>query len=173
MKTDGVARVAHRRGHCLPFWPIFPPLQVAPSFACSVASLNQSPGHQLPGYCSLHRRTLADYQLGWGRPSTWLTGHTGAPSSSNTLFPRGDRRVDTPSEEKRSRAYHADYDMSSCMGAAKQFAITTVATGLQNTLRVRSRRNKECWPRVLFLQHRIKRLCSSHPLEHRRIIVER
>ena len=110
VKTDGVARVAHRRGHCLPFWPIFPPLQVAPSFACSVASLNQCPGHQLPGYCSLHRRTLADYQLGWGRPSTWLTGHTGAPSSSNTLFPRGDRRVDTPSEEKGSRAYNVDYE---------------------------------------------------------------
>ena len=41
----GVARLAHDRGHCIAFWPSVPPLQVAPSFACSVASLSRCPGH--------------------------------------------------------------------------------------------------------------------------------
>ena len=50
--------------YCILFWPIFLPLQVAPGFACSVASLNQSPGHQLPGCHSLRCGTLADYLLG-------------------------------------------------------------------------------------------------------------
>ena len=89
--------VPHSRGHCMPFWSMIPPLQVAPSFACSVASLSQSPGHQLPGCHSLHCGILTDYQLGWGRPSTWFTRHADAPSRSNTLFPKGDRRMDTPS----------------------------------------------------------------------------
>jgi hypothetical protein len=43
-QKGGVASVAPSRGHCISFWPAVPPLQVAPSFACSVASLNQSPG---------------------------------------------------------------------------------------------------------------------------------
>ena len=77
---------------------IFPPLQVAPSFACSVASLNQSPGHQLSGCHGLRCGILTDYQLGWGRPSTWLARHACAPLRSNTPFPLGDRRMDTPSE---------------------------------------------------------------------------
>ena len=44
-KTDCVVRVLQSRGHCIPFRPTIPPLQVAPSSACSVASLSQSPGH--------------------------------------------------------------------------------------------------------------------------------
>ena len=76
---------------------VFSPLQVAPSFACSVASLSQSPGHQLPGCHNLHCGILTDYQLGWGRPSTWFARHADAPSRSNTLVPKGDRRMDTPS----------------------------------------------------------------------------
>ena len=50
--------------YCILFWLIFLPLQVAPGFACSVASLNQSPGHQLQGCHSLRCGTLADYLLG-------------------------------------------------------------------------------------------------------------
>ena len=98
-KTGGVVWVTHRRGHCTPFWLIFPPLQVAPSFACSVASLSQSPDHQLSGCRSLRRGILTDYQLGWGKPSTWSTRLADAPSRSNTLFPQDDRRMDTPSEK--------------------------------------------------------------------------
>ena len=75
---------------------------MAPSLACSVASLSQSPGHQLPGCHSLHCGILTDYQLGWGRPSTWFTRHADASSRSNTLFPKGDRRMDTPSTSNRS-----------------------------------------------------------------------
>ena len=41
----GVMHLAHSRGHCSSFWPSVPPLQVAPSFACSVASLSRCPGH--------------------------------------------------------------------------------------------------------------------------------
>ena len=101
-KKGGVVHLLLSRGHCIAFWPSIPPLQVAPSFACSVASLSRSPGHQLPGCHSLHCGILTDYQLGWGRPSTWFTRHADAPSRSNTLFPKGDRRMDTPSTSNRS-----------------------------------------------------------------------
>ena len=50
--------------YCTLFWQTVLPLQVVPGFACSVASLNQSPGHQLPGCHSLRCGTLADYLLG-------------------------------------------------------------------------------------------------------------
>ena len=74
-KKGGVVHLLLSRGHCIAFWPSIPPLQVAPSFACSVASLSRSPGHQLPGCHSLHCGILTDYLLGWGRPSTCSTGH--------------------------------------------------------------------------------------------------
>ena len=101
-KKGGVVQVLLHRGHCTLFCHTIPPLQVAPSFACSVASLSQSPGHQLPGCHNLHCGILTDYQLGWGRPSTWFARHADAPSRSNTLVPKGDRRMDTPSTCKRS-----------------------------------------------------------------------
>ena len=44
-KVGCVACVLKGRGHCVPFRLSIPPLQVAPSSACSVASLSQSPGH--------------------------------------------------------------------------------------------------------------------------------
>ena len=81
----------------MPFWSAIPPLQAAPSFACSVASLNQSPGHQLSGCHGLRCGILTDYQLGWGRPSTWLARRACAPLRFITLVPMGDRRLDTPS----------------------------------------------------------------------------
>ena len=58
-------------------------LQEAPSFACSVASLSRSPGLQLPGSHSLHCGILADYLLGWGRPSTCSTGLAEFQSTSS------------------------------------------------------------------------------------------
>lgn len=87
--------IAHHSGS------MFPPLQVAPSFACSVASLNQSPGHQLSGCHGLRCGILTDYQLGWGRPSTWLARRACAPLRFITLVPMGDRRLDTPSNDAR------------------------------------------------------------------------
>ena len=65
--------------YCILFWLMFLPLQVAPGFACSVASLNQSPGHQLPGCHSLRCGTLADYLLGQDKPSTQFAGHVLLP----------------------------------------------------------------------------------------------
>ena len=82
-KKGGVVHLLLSRGHCIAFWPSVPPLQVAPSFACSVASLSRSPGLQLPGCHSLHCGILADYLLGWGRPSTCSTGHAEFQSTSS------------------------------------------------------------------------------------------
>ena len=82
-KKGGVVHLLLSRGHCIAFWPSIPPLQVAPSFACSVASLSRSPGLQLPGCHSLHCGILADYLLGWGRPSTCSTGHAEFQSTSS------------------------------------------------------------------------------------------
>ena len=47
-----------------------PSLQVAASFACSVASLSRSPAFQLPGHHHLHGEVLADHQFDWGGLST-------------------------------------------------------------------------------------------------------
>ena len=62
--TGGVMCVQQSRGHC---------------FACSVASLNQFPGHQLPGCHSLHHGTLADCLLGQDKPSAQFAGHAPFP----------------------------------------------------------------------------------------------
>ena len=70
-----VVHLAHTRGHCSAFWPSIPPLQVAPSIACSVASLSRCPGLQLPRPCSLRHKVSTDYLLGWGEPSTCFAGH--------------------------------------------------------------------------------------------------
>ena len=78
-----VVPLLHCRGRCIPLWAVFPSLQVVLSFACSVASLSRSPGHQLPGCHSLHCGILADYLLGWGRPSTCSTGHAEFQSTSS------------------------------------------------------------------------------------------
>ena len=96
-KKGGVAHLAHSRGHCITFWPSVPPLQVAPSFACSVASLSRFPGHQLPGFRSLRHGILADYLLGQGGPSTCVTGHAVLQCTPSPKPPPGNRRLDTPS----------------------------------------------------------------------------
>ena len=64
---DTVAHLAPSRGHCKAFSSTIPPLQVALSFACSVASLSHSPSFQPPGWHRLHGGSLADYLLGWGQ----------------------------------------------------------------------------------------------------------
>jgi hypothetical protein len=65
------------------FWPSIPPLQVAPSFACPVASLSRSRVFNCQDV-SLHCGILADYLLGWGRPSTCSTGHAEFQSTSSS-----------------------------------------------------------------------------------------
>ena len=44
INKDAVAHLVHSRGYCISFWLSVPPLQVAPRFACSVASLSRYPG---------------------------------------------------------------------------------------------------------------------------------
>ena len=80
-----VVQLTSTRGHCLTFNPTFPPLQVALSFACSVASLSLCLSFQLPGWHSLHYVILADYLLGWGRVSTCWTGHDGLHCTPRTM----------------------------------------------------------------------------------------
>ena len=67
--------LARNRGCCITFWPSIPPLQVAPSVTCSVASLSRCPGLQLPRSCSLRHRNSTDNLLGWGEPSTCSADH--------------------------------------------------------------------------------------------------
>ena len=83
-KLGVVVHFALSRGHCIAFWLIVPPLQVAPSLACSVSSLSRSPGHQLPDRCDLRRRDLADYLLVWGDSISMLCRTCKAPVHSFT-----------------------------------------------------------------------------------------
>ena len=65
-----------------------PSLQVAASFACSVASLSRSPAFQLPGHHHLHGEVLADHQFDWGGLSTCTAAHVQClltPSPSQNL----------------------------------------------------------------------------------------
>ena len=65
-----------------------PSLQVAASFACSVASLSRSPAFQLPGHHHLHGEVLADHQFDWGGLSTCTAAHAQClltPSPSQNL----------------------------------------------------------------------------------------
>ena len=71
---------------CVAFWPSIPPLQVVPSFACSVASLSRCPGHQLPGRHGLRQVILADYLLDQGGPSTCIAGHVALQCTPSPQF---------------------------------------------------------------------------------------
>ena len=110
-KKGVVVHHALIRGLCITFWLSVPSLQVAPRFACSVASLSQSPGHQLPGHHSLRHGALADYQLEWGEPSTCHAGLNKLCYTPSPSPPRGDRRLDTPS---KSQAIAKRRDQTSC-----------------------------------------------------------
>ena len=71
-KEEAVASVLGNRGHRVPLCPVFPPRQIVPGFACSVASLDRFRGHQLPGHQSFRNDALANNLLGQGRPSAWF-----------------------------------------------------------------------------------------------------
>ena len=78
---DNVVHLAPSRGQCMAFSSTIPPLQVALSCACSVASLSPPPSFQLPGWRSLHRYSLANYVIGWGKTSSC----TRRPSEYNCM----------------------------------------------------------------------------------------
>ena len=65
----------HRGDTFEAFKSSIPSLQVAASFACSVASLSRSPAFQLPGHHHLHGEVLADHQFDWGGLSTCQGAH--------------------------------------------------------------------------------------------------
>ena len=101
---DTVVHLAPSRGHCMAFSSTIPPLQVALSFACSVASLSHSPSFQLPGWRGLHHGSLADYVLGWGRTSTCTTGHTELQCTLVSQFPFGRQEL-PPNNETASGSF--------------------------------------------------------------------
>ena len=78
----------HRGDDLKAFKASIPSLQVAASFACSVASLSRSPAFQLPGHHHLHGEVLADHQFDWGGLSTCTAAHAQClltPSPSQNL----------------------------------------------------------------------------------------
>ena len=106
-----VAHLAPSRGHCSAFNPTIPPLQVALSFACSVASLSHSPSFQLPGWHSLHCGSLADYLLGWDRASTCTAGHIELQHVPMSKLPCGLQELPPStrdSSERHRRTYAFD-----------------------------------------------------------------
>ena len=64
----GVVPFRGCRGHCVPLWAVFQPLQVVLSFACSVASLSRFPSHYLPCQLRLPEAATADYLFDKGQP---------------------------------------------------------------------------------------------------------
>ena len=58
------------RSNCITLRPDIPPLKSPLSFACSVASLSQFPGHDQPGHRSVRRVAPAECHLGWDKPSS-------------------------------------------------------------------------------------------------------
>ena len=91
-KKAGVVPFVHGRGHCIPLWAVFQPLQVVLSSACSVSSLSRFPSHYLPGHPHLREGALAAYLFGLGSPSTWLAGHTAVHDTPSATPPRGAQR---------------------------------------------------------------------------------
>ena len=88
-----VVNLLLHRGHCNSFSHTIPPLQAAPSFACSVASLSRFPDHQLPGCSHLRERILADCLLGWGAASAQSAGHA---QLQTTPSPKPERNRGNP-----------------------------------------------------------------------------
>ncbi len=91
-KKAGVAPFRNCRGHCVPLWAVFPPLQVVLSSACSVASLSRCPSRYLPGHPHLHEDALADYLFGRGSPSAWHAGYAVVLDTPSAKPPTGAQR---------------------------------------------------------------------------------
>ena len=111
-----VAHLVPGRGHCSAFSSTIPPLQVALSFACSVASLSHSPSLQLPGGHGLHHGHLADYLLGWGSTSTCTAGHTELQRTPITKAPKGYRNTSTPKRHIQKKcAFTSNKQTAKCV----------------------------------------------------------
>ena len=91
----GVVPFRGCRGHCVPLWAVFQPLQVVLSSACSVASLSRFPNRYLPGHPYLRGGAPADYLFGKGSPSTQRTGRTAAHGTPSAT-PEGTERCEPP-----------------------------------------------------------------------------
>ena len=94
------------RGHCIPLWVAFQPLQVVLSFACSVTSLSRFPSHYLPGHPPLREDALAAHLFGLDSPSTWLAGRTTLHDTPSVTIPLGTQRgVDLPRYTWKSKLF--------------------------------------------------------------------
>ncbi len=97
LQKAGVVPFPHCRGHCIPLWAVFPPLQVVLSSACFVANLSRYPSHYLPGHPHLREDALAAYPFGQGSPSTWPAGRTAVRDTPSATPPiRSTERHDPP-----------------------------------------------------------------------------
>ena len=148
---DTVAHLAPSSGHCKAFSPTIPPLQVALSFACSVASLSHSPSFQLPGWHSLHCGSLADYLLGWGRASTCTAGHTELQCTSMPKLPCGIQEL-PPSTHDDNFLAHA------CLATSLQ----THASCVRNII---EQKTKKCVSKIFLVLSRIL-VFSGPPFSH-------
>ena len=74
-----VTLVTWTRGIYTPLKLAIPPLTAQRSFACSVASLSQSPLHYLPGHHSLRCVVPAECSLGQDKPSTCCAERNAVP----------------------------------------------------------------------------------------------
>ena len=90
-KKLAVVLVTCARGIYIPLRPAVPPLTAQRSFACSVASLSQSPRHYLPGHYRLRGAAPAECCLGQDKPSTWHAGRSNVPSTAAAIPHSGDR----------------------------------------------------------------------------------
>ena len=126
-----VAHLAPSSGHCSTFSPTIPPLQVALSFACSVASLSHSPSFQLPGWHGLHHGSLADYLLGWGRTSTCTAGHTKLQCTTTPNLPCGLQEF--PPSVNTSCAY--GFETCAPMNFVRATAVSTQNFSVVDSLR--------------------------------------
>ena len=96
------------RGHCIPLWVAFQPLQVVLSFACSVTSLSRFPSHYLPGHPPLREDALAAHLFGLDSPSTWLAGRTTLHNTPSITIPLGTQRgVDLPRYTWKSKLFRS------------------------------------------------------------------
>jgi hypothetical protein len=109
------------RGHCIPLWTVFPPLQVVLSSACSVASLSRCPSHYLPGHPHLRGDALADCLFGRGSPSTWCAGHRPLHDTPSVKPPFGAQRSMTlPRWHAQGMQAHLSQQRTKANGARKQ-----------------------------------------------------
>ena len=114
-RKAGVVPFRGCRGHCVPLWAVFQPLQVVLSSACSVASLSRFPNRYLPGHPYLRGGAPADYLFGKGSPSTQHAGRTAAHGTPSAT-PEGTEKREPPRMSERQPTTTRPHIHRTCSG---------------------------------------------------------